>query len=80
MKQILLIGCLALAGAGADAETLTVKTFDYYGPYALTAPLMVDSVDVDGSAFSEALLSGAPATLRLKGTPSKFSGIAAPGS
>ncbi len=80
MKQILLIGCLALAGAGADAETLTVKTFDYYGPYALTAPLMVDSVDVDGSAFSEALLSGAPATLRLKGTPSQFSGIAAPGS
>lgn len=80
MKHHLIIGCLALAATGAQAETLTVRSFNYYGPYPLTAPLMVDSVDVTGAAFADAALSGAPAVLRLKGTPKPFAGDVAPGS
>lgn len=80
MKHLLIIGCLGIAALGTEAETLRVGTFNYYGPYALTVPLMVDSVDVNGVAFSDALLSEAPATLHTIGTPKSFSGVTAPGS
>lgn len=80
MKHLLIIGCLGIAALGTEAETLRVGTFNYYGPYALTAPLMVDSVDVNGVAFSDASLSEAPTTLHPIGTPTSFSGVTAPGS
>jgi len=79
MKKLIVIGCLTLAWAGAGAETLSVKSFGHYGPYPLTAPLMVDSVDVNGVNYSDVSLSGMPAKMLLKGTPAVFNGTTAPG-
>ena len=68
MKRTTALGCLAIISALASADTLDVARFNHYGPYALQAPLMVDSVDVNGKKFTTSLLSAAPSQLRLSGT------------
>lgn len=80
MKKFITLGCLAAIAAGAAAETFTADRFDYYGPYRLAAPLMVDSVDVNGNKFADANLSAAPAKMALHASSSTpYSGTTAPG-
>lgn len=42
------------ATALTPSDTLHVTSFDYYGPFPVTAPLMVDSVDVNSKAYDPA--------------------------
>ena len=52
MKKLLMTAAFALAGLlAASAETITVKTFRYAGPYPVKTPFMTDSVDVNSKPF-----------------------------
>ncbi len=42
---------LAAAAALQSSDTIAVSGFDFYGPYPVTMPLMVDSVDVHSKAY-----------------------------
>ena len=65
MKKFLALGMASLLGSVAFADSLKVDTFDYYGPFPVMAPLMIDSVDVNGKKFLDENLSSAPASLTL---------------
>lgn len=82
MKRFSILGCMAVASAALtpfiQAETLTVNSFDYYGPFLIPSPVMIDSVDVNGKEFSESILDSSPSTISLKGKHSAYSGINAP--
>lgn len=79
MKKLFAAGLMSLLSAGAAAETVPVNEFNYYGPFPLQAPLMIDSVDVNGKKFSDDVLNNAPSRLSLAGLQStKFSGPFAP--
>ena len=58
MKRLLTI--LAATGCSAlmNAQEATLSAFRYAGPYQLTAPLMVDSVDVNSKKFDVSSLLG----------------------
>ena len=52
MKRNVFALCAALVAAlTASAGEIEVKEYKYAGPYALTAPLMVDSTDVQGHGY-----------------------------
>ncbi len=80
MKKLFALSLAALAVGTMSADELKVGSFNYYGPFPLSAPLMIDSVDVNGKKFVETSLNNAPSKISLKGmkaTP--FNGSAAPG-
>lgn len=80
MKKLMVLGLASLLTANANADTLKVDSFDYYGPFPVHAPLMVDSVDVKGKKFLDENISAAPSSLRLPGEGTKMDGITfAPG-
>ena len=65
------IGLASVCGLGASADLLRVDSFDHYGPFPLQTPVMVDSLDVNGKAFTDESLSSAPSSLLLPGVPVK---------
>ncbi|MDE6143032.1 MAG: S9 family peptidase, partial [Muribaculaceae bacterium] len=71
MKKIMAIGLASVCGLGASADLLRVDSFDHYGPFPLQTPVMVDSLDVNGKAFTDESLSSAPSSLLLPGVPVK---------
>lgn len=71
MKKIMAIGLASVCGLGASADLLRVDSFDHYGPFPLQTPVMVDSLDVNGKAFTDESLSSAPSSLLLPGVPAK---------
>lgn len=71
MKKIMAIGLASICGLGASADLLRVDSFDHYGPFPLQTPVMVDSLDVNGKAFTDESLSSAPSSLLLPGVPVK---------
>jgi dipeptidyl aminopeptidase/acylaminoacyl peptidase len=81
MKKFLNAGFMLLAAGSMTADTLPVESFSYYGPFPVTSPLMVDTVDVNGKSYSERMLDMAPARVSLKGLDhSRFEGAFPPGS
>lgn len=78
MNRLIAAGCLSMMAVCAGAEDLRVDSFLYYGPCMLPAPLMIDSVDVNGRQPAAASLFASPEILNPKGTPSAFSGDFAP--
>jgi len=80
MKNLLAFGMASLLAATASADIMKVDSFDYYGPFPVQAPLMIDSVDVKGKKFLNDKISTAPASLRLTAKGTKTNGVAfAPG-
>lgn len=80
MKKIMVFGMASLLAASAGADILKVDSFDYYGPFPVHTPLMIDSVDVKGKKFLDENISAAPSSLRLPGEGTKMNGItSAPG-
>lgn len=80
MKRLMAVGLLSLAVGTASADILPVGSFNYYGPFVVSAPLMVDSVDVNGKKFVESEAAGAPGKLSTTGLKaSRFNGSTAPG-
>ncbi|MDE6096555.1 MAG: prolyl oligopeptidase family serine peptidase [Muribaculaceae bacterium] len=80
MKNLIAVGLMAFAASTVSADVLPVGNFNYYGPFPLSAPLIIDSVDVKGKKFVETSLDNAPSKISLKGmkaTP--FKGSEAPG-
>ena len=63
MRKILIMSAVVAAAAGAGAERLDVSRFEHFGPYPLFAPLMVDSVDVNGKRFVSPAEAVTPPTL-----------------
>lgn len=81
MKKLIATGLMAVIAGSAYADTIPVGSFSYYGPFPVSAPLMIDRVDVNGKEFDESSLADAPSRISLKGlTPIRFDGSAAPGS
>ena len=53
MKRKLFFSVLALAiSAAASAETISIASFKYAGPFEVLTPHLVDTVDVSGRAFA----------------------------
>ncbi len=52
-----------MAAAGANADKVDVKKFRYSGPFSITNPLMIDSVDVNSGKFDISSLLDTPASL-----------------
>lgn len=77
--KVLLTAVVAALTAWAD--TVTVSEFDYYGPYQVVMPLMIDSVDVNRKVFDVQSLLAQPLEAKAM-TPSgvKHRGEAAPGA
>ena len=76
MKQhqalTLLLSAGLLSGICASAaDTLSVRTFRHEGPLATTAPLRIDSLNVDGKAFDPDALLDSPAGSALVGSLSQ---------
>ena len=72
MKQILTIFFLAAAMTSTAQIKTEIKTFNQAGPYAVSAPLGLDTVNVNGEKFDDASLMGSialtsPATGRFEG-------------
>ena len=71
--KIYFVATLLAVAMGATAQVKTeIKTFNQSGPYAVNAPLSLDTVDVNGKKFDEAtLMSGialtSPVTERFDG-------------
>lgn len=81
MRYTILTAALGVAMSVAAQVTTTVENFDYYGPYAVSAPLMIDSVDVNTKPYSvSALLSQPMQTKALRPSGKRHSGAVAPGS
>ena len=60
MKKLISIQLLLAVGMAVTAQVKTsVKTFNLSGPYAVTAPFAVDTVDVQGKKFDPNSLLGA---------------------
>ncbi len=79
MRYSLLIPALA-AALTAGAEVTTVEEFDYYGPYPMSAPLMIDSVDVHSKKYDVKGLLAQPIELgATKASGVRHQGVAVPG-
>lgn len=71
--KIYFVATLLAVAMGATAQVKTeIKTFNQSGPYAVNAPLSLDTVDVNGKKFDETtLMSGialtSPVTERFDG-------------
>jgi dipeptidyl aminopeptidase/acylaminoacyl peptidase len=69
------MGCLMVGEAGAQHK-LTVEQFNQAGPFAVTAPVAFDSIDVGGKHFEQSSLMGG---VSLKAAPTAvFSGQVLP--
>lgn len=64
----------------AGAETIDITTFRYAGPYAVQAPFMVDSVDVNSKTFVAERLLDTPLSADALQQSAPFSGAVLPGS
>ena len=53
MKKIVLWSFLALGISALAQEKIQVKEFNLAGPFAVTAPVGMDTVDVNGKKFDE---------------------------
>ena len=76
MKKIVLWSLLMLGGSASAQQKIEVKEFNLAGPYAVTAPVGMDTVDVNGKKYDEkSLMQG----LSLSAEPtSVFSGQVLP--
>lgn len=79
MKKLFAAGLIALVPGCLSAEILRVENFNYSGPFPVTAPLMIDSVDVTGNAYAVSALENAPSVLPRNAASAPFSGEVAPG-
>lgn len=80
MRYSLLVPALT-AAMTVWADTVTVSEFDYYGPYPVAMPLMIDSMDVNRKAFDVQTLLSQPLEVKaMKPTGVKHTGAVAPGS
>lgn len=70
MNRFLMTGLLACAICGVQAEDLRISKFNYFGPFTVASPIMVDSVDVNGKTFEQSSLFKAPDRLSVKGLAS----------
>lgn len=59
-KAIITFAALAALAAGASADTIAVKNFRYAGPFAIKAPAIIDSVDVNSRAYDAASILARP--------------------
>ena len=66
MKQLVFCSLLLLTtNVSAQDSTLVVKDFNLAGPFAVSAPLSVDTVNVKGEKFDEkSLLEGLALTTK----------------
>lgn len=81
MRYTILTAALGAAMSVAAQVTTTVENFDYYGPYAVSAPLMIDSVDVNTKPYSVSALLGQPMQMKaIHPSGERHSGAVAPGS
>ena len=72
MRQTLTILLMAAAMTATAQIKTEIKTMNQAGPYAVSAPLALDTVDVKGNKFDEASLMNnialtSPATGRFDG-------------
>ena len=64
----------------AQTDTLSVSQYLYSGPYAVQAPVMVDTIDVHGHKYDVKSLLEVPTTLDAVRNGSVWSGAELPGS
>lgn len=70
-----------LLAASATASPLIVDTFDYYGPFAVGTPLIVDSLDVNAKRFDPKSLLEQPIEARAASrATATHTGAVAPGA
>ncbi|MDE6511279.1 MAG: hypothetical protein K2L00_04190, partial [Muribaculaceae bacterium] len=67
MTRQMIMAAMMAAAAHIHGERLEIKSFEHYGPYPLSAPLMVDSVDVNGKPLTSAAEAVIPPTLDTAG-------------
>ena len=63
----MIMAAIIAAAAHIHAERLEIRNFEHYGPYGLFAPLMVDSVDVNGKPLASPAEAVTPPTLNTAG-------------
>lgn len=80
MKKQILFSCALCWAMLAGAETIDITTFRYAGPYAVQAPFMVDSVDVNSKTFVAERLLDTPLSADALQQSAPFSGAVLPGS
>lgn len=78
MNKTTILALASIAAMSLRAETFEIDSFGYYGPYAIQAPLMVDSVNVKGQKIDSDDLSPAPGHISLSGPHTVFSSGKAP--
>lgn len=78
MNKTTILALASIAAMSLRAETFEIDSFGYYGPYAIQAPLMVDSVNVKGHKIDSDDLSPAPGHISLSGPHTAFSSGKAP--
>ena len=77
-KSILATLLASVATLGISAETIDVKAFRYAGPFAVPAPVEIDSVDVNFKKFDPTKLLSAPVGYANTATWADFSGSTLP--
>ena len=77
ITKSLLAVVAAAACSGVSADTIPVKAFRHAGPFAVTAPVMIDSLDVNSRPFAPGALLDMPGTpdAAFAGLPLTASGI-----
>jgi len=53
MKKMILAGVVMLATAASAQQKTEINTFNLVGPFAVSAPMVADTVDVQGRKFEE---------------------------
>ena len=74
-KPLLLILALMGINTAFAADTLKVSSFRYAGPYTVSKPFLVDSVDVKGKAFDPKSILDTPLSFAALKDASPVSGI-----
>lgn len=67
MKKIATAVVLLTLAATMNGETYNIERFNQYGPYRVTSPLMIDSVDVKGKAWTGPKEGVVPSVISLPG-------------
>ena len=68
MKLLLFATGVALAAAfSASADSLNVNRFDYFGPFPINSPLMIDPTDVNGKEFQGVKEGNIPSSISTRG-------------
>lgn len=78
-KTLTSLICIAVV-LGVWAETVKVKEFEWFGPYPLSAPFVLDSLDVSGKKATLQSLSPAPDKISPSGVRSRITPSCAPSS